>query len=176
MRALSLTQPFATLVAIKAKAIETRSWGTPYHGPLAIHAAKGLRAVGGPPGLQALCLEEPCHSALRLAGLGLHAPDDGLPLGAVIAVCRLAYCVPVEEVDNSYSPSRNELAFGDYSPGRYAWFLGDIVALPEPIPARGSLGLWSWDAPPGVLAGLRQAEAGRPGLWGDDAGEGQGDG
>src|SRR6202030_2406661 len=40
MKALTLTQPWATLVAIGAKRIETRSWPTLYRGPLAIYAAK----------------------------------------------------------------------------------------------------------------------------------------
>ena len=40
MKALTLYQPWATLVAIGAKKIETRSWSTPYRGPLAIHAGK----------------------------------------------------------------------------------------------------------------------------------------
>lgn len=34
MRGLSLTQPWATLVAIGAKKIETRSWTTTYRGAL----------------------------------------------------------------------------------------------------------------------------------------------
>jgi activating signal cointegrator 1 len=42
MKAITLTQPWATLVAIGAKRIETRSWPTNYRGPLAIHAAKGF--------------------------------------------------------------------------------------------------------------------------------------
>lgn len=42
MKAITLTQPWATLVAIGAKRIETRSWATRYRGPLAIHAAKGI--------------------------------------------------------------------------------------------------------------------------------------
>ena len=42
MKALTLTQPWASLVAIGAKRIETRSWSTPYRGLLAIHAAKGF--------------------------------------------------------------------------------------------------------------------------------------
>src|SRR5690348_17556570 len=42
MKALTLTQPWASLVAIGAKRIETRSWSTSYRGPLAIHAAKGF--------------------------------------------------------------------------------------------------------------------------------------
>ena len=42
MKALSITQPWATLIAIGAKTIETRSWSTLYRGDLAIHAAKGF--------------------------------------------------------------------------------------------------------------------------------------
>jgi len=39
----------------------------------------------------------------------------------------------------------NEYAFGDYTPGRYAWLLSDVQALPTPIPAKGQLGLWRWE-------------------------------
>lgn len=40
MRALTLHQPWATLVAIGAKRVETRSWATTYRGPVAIHAGR----------------------------------------------------------------------------------------------------------------------------------------
>lgn len=46
-RALSLTQPWATLATLVvsgAKRVETRSWKTPYRGWLGIHAAKGFPA------------------------------------------------------------------------------------------------------------------------------------
>ncbi len=59
MKALTLTQPWATLVAIGAKCIETRSWRTSYRGPLAIHAAKGF-----PKAAWNLCLGQPFKSAL----------------------------------------------------------------------------------------------------------------
>lgn len=39
MKALTLHQPWSSLVAIGVKTVETRSWGTTYRGPLAIHAA-----------------------------------------------------------------------------------------------------------------------------------------
>ncbi len=42
IRGLTLTKPWATLVALGHKRIETRSWSTVYRGPIAIHAAKGL--------------------------------------------------------------------------------------------------------------------------------------
>lgn len=40
MRALSLWQPWASLIALGVKTIETRGWSTKYRGPLLIHAAK----------------------------------------------------------------------------------------------------------------------------------------
>ena len=42
MKALTLTPPWATLVALGHKRVETRSWRTQSRGPLAIHAAKGF--------------------------------------------------------------------------------------------------------------------------------------
>ncbi len=40
MKAISIWQPWASLIAIGAKQIETRSWATGYRGLLVIHAAK----------------------------------------------------------------------------------------------------------------------------------------
>lgn len=39
MKALSLRQPWASLIADGRKTIETRAWRTRYRGPLAIHAS-----------------------------------------------------------------------------------------------------------------------------------------
>ncbi len=41
MKALSLLQPWVTLVILGVKQIETRSWSTAYRGPLLIHASRG---------------------------------------------------------------------------------------------------------------------------------------
>ena len=41
MKAISLLQPWASLVVMGAKTIETRGWGTKYRGPILIHASKG---------------------------------------------------------------------------------------------------------------------------------------
>ena len=40
IRIISLWQPWASLIALNLKQYETRSWGAPYRGKLAIHAAK----------------------------------------------------------------------------------------------------------------------------------------
>lgn len=40
MKAVTISQPFATLVALGAKTLETRSWATKHRGDLAIHAGQ----------------------------------------------------------------------------------------------------------------------------------------
>lgn len=165
MRCITLTQPWATLVAIGAKKIETRSWATKYRGPLAIHAAKGLGLVGGMLGLDMLCHDEPFMSALGEFG---PAGVEQLPLGAIVAVCRMVDCVPTRTTfpgwkrwqypgtDQSirWEMTDQERAFGNYDEGRFAWLLADIQALPEPIPAKGALGLWEPDA--SILEAINQ--------------------
>jgi hypothetical protein len=152
MKALTLTQPWATLVAIGAKRIETRSWGTSYRGPLAIHAAKGF-----PKWAQETCLEDQFWKALNGKRPMVLAYKPKLPCGVVLATCRLIDCrSTVYKVPNGVAvfekypklETDQELEFGDYAPGRWAWVLEDVKPLPEPIPAKGSLGLWDFDLPP----------------------------
>ena len=153
MKVLTLTQPWATLVAIGAKKIETRSWSTSYRGPLAIHAAKGLASVGGVSGLYDLCETEPFHTALR----GQDLPHV-LPKCSIVAVCELVAIEDTDWVIKNHGAYKiigggrrhwplidQERAFGDYSPGRYAWLLLNIRALPEPVPCKGQLGLWEYE-------------------------------
>jgi hypothetical protein len=154
MKVLSLTQPWATLVAIGAKRIETRSFQRSYRGPLAIHAAQGLKSVGGVDGLLDLCRREPFRSAL-----GSLLTDDTrpgwittakIPRGVIIAVCDVVECGRITDdgvlfANGRYYPETPEHEFGDYTPGRYAWLLSNTRALPEPIPAKGALGLWEYD-------------------------------
>lgn len=169
-KVLTLTQPWASLVAIGAKRIETRSWSTSYRGPLAIHAAQGLGPVKGVWGLRSLVGNEPFFSAL--ADITEHTADvslvdaivGALPRGEIIAVCDLLGCEVISygwpsnqqiaydgkwgRAHYPYRLTDQERAFGDYSVGRYVWLLDNVRALPKPIPTKGSLGLWNYD---GVL-------------------------
>lgn len=135
MKAITLIQPWATLVAIGAKKIETRSWATDYRGPLAIHAAKGF-----PVAARAVCTENyTIRWHLRQARIDV----DELPRGVIVAVCRLVDCRRIRgKVDE---PRYSEVCFGDYTPGRYAWVLEDVRPVIPPIPAKGALGLWEWE-------------------------------
>lgn len=140
MYAITLTQPWATLVAIGAKRFETRSWGTHHRGPLAIHAGAGL-ADYTKRELVELCQAAPFADALAAGGYQGFAD---LPRGAIVAVGQLRSCIHLEDYLLPPGGAPRERIFGNYAPGRYAWILEHVRALPEPIPARGALGLWTW--------------------------------
>lgn len=150
MKALTLTQPWATLVAIGAKRIETRSWPTNFRGQLAIHAAKGFpgsakdlctsrvfcRALGWPEAPNPLTQEWLDDNARRMRAL---------PLGSVVATATMARCVETELIRGYVQPfTDQEEAFGNYDPGRFGFLLENVIQLAAPIPAKGALGLWEW--------------------------------
>lgn len=170
MKAMTIRQPWATLIATGAKPFETRTFGPQklIGERVAIHAGK-----------------MPVHIAMR----GMDSPEvqtiaaaideedfPDLPLGAVLctavikgayrlgAVCGLP-TVPsraiMETRGEPLTPNMLGLhcdfrdpnepmltlpvdAFGDYTPGRWAWFLSDIERFPEPISATGKQGWWEW--------------------------------
>lgn len=175
MKALTLTAPYGTLIALGRKRIETRSWSTTYRGTLAIHQAKGPGDFGDFSEIRKLCGTQPFFDNLMtiVPNFDDYCDRDlifeALPRGKVVAVCELVDVVktnssfPNLQVEPWFTGRRgsevwdvppaketDERAFGDYSPGRYAWLLADVRALPEPIPARGALSLWDWDAPAGI--------------------------
>ena len=140
MRLISLWEPWATLMALGAKRVETRSWSTSYPGWLAIHASKG--------GLSkrdlADYLAKP-EFAWALQGATLSP-------GRIVAVVKLVDCCPtVDAIPNPAYPSvfrkyphldtRQERAFGDYHAGRWAWVTDRVLGLTEPIPFKAKQGL-----------------------------------
>lgn len=134
VKALTLLQPWATLVAIRAKKIETRSWSTPYRGPLLIHASKKL-----PQDAYWAFVKSPFSEALTRAGI--RQAEQYHP-GCIIALVELDWC---RVITGDNAPPEPEFSFGNYEPGRYAWHLANVRAFPEPIPARGSQRLWTPD-------------------------------
>lgn len=141
MKAITDWQPWGTLIIIGAKTNETRGWETKYRGPIAIHAAKTLSASAkiwtrATPEIQAAL---PC-------------PIEQLPLGAVLGTVELVDCLKVISLSKGMAilsdgseVTGDELEFGDYTPGRYAWKLRNPVKYDKPIPARGQQGLWNWE-------------------------------
>lgn len=139
MKAISLTQPWATLCELEAKNIETRSWWTAHRGAIAIHAALNFPRVA-----LELCRREPFRSVLATAG---YSPAN-LPSGVVLCIRTIEDVRPTVEISRLLAPDSAERAFGDYSPGRFGFRLGPVLRrFNPPIPARGMLSLWQWDPP-----------------------------
>ena len=154
MKALTLYQPWATLVAIGAKKIETRSWNTNYRGPLAIHAGRNKEYIDIA-NKDYLLGEGPFQAIWRKTGDVFGSGYSLFPIGCIVATCNLV-AVKVTTNEIAFRQKRwsvngkffygapDELAFGDFTPGRYMWFLDEIKILPEPIPVKGAMGLWEW--------------------------------
>lgn len=125
-KAITLTQPWASLVAVGAKRVETRSWPTSYRGPLLIHAAKGK------PDLE---------YAREIVARGF-LPDEPLPLGVIVARCHLQFCGSTGVAFAMLASDSPEREFGDFSWGRFGWTLTQVERIDPPVPWRGALGLW----------------------------------
>ena len=135
MKALSIKQPWATLIAEGYKTIETRTWAVKYRGPLAIHASK----TGS-------------NSEARTLWIDLYktriSPNLGMfpwkfPRGQIIATCTLKEIVrygPQKFIDDY--EKHLCLPGKYYQHGLYGWILTDIKPLDTPIPCKGRLRLW----------------------------------
>lgn len=133
MKVLTLTEPWATLMKLGEKNIETRSWSTNHRGLLAIHAAKSVPKYA----------REFCNDSEVIAAFLRRNEQQWFKLGYILCVRKLINILPTENVKNILHKER---IFGDYSPGRFAWiFSDDIKILSIPIKTNGSLGLWNYE-------------------------------
>lgn len=174
MKAITLWQPYASLIACGAKKHETRSWATGYRGPIAIHASsrninrvlKDMFPLGDWTYSPDYSAKNHFVNAVQEA-TGFKNLDE-LPVGCVIATDNLKECYKIIKVFPPSVPCGEYLAmvetgvrnimfgitaydyfFGDWTPGRYAWRISDVKMLPEPVPAKGAQGLWNWELPEG---------------------------
>lgn len=149
LRALSLWQPWASLMAVGAKKIETRSWSTDYRGWVAIHASKRFQELERDLVIHNIKFRESLYPHYKEEG----APSRGvgilknLPLGAFVAVGRLVDCLSTGPSGSFLAKipdeSTDEFWFGDYSPRRFMWMFDEIHKLREPVYAPGKQSLWT---------------------------------
>ena len=137
MNAISLYQPWASLVILGHKEFETRSWPTNYRGPLAIAASKSEP--------KRECREAFADLQAMWEDLN-HLSYAALPRGCVLGIVDLVDCVPTESLEETVSTK--EYSMGDFGPSRFAWKLRVVEVFERPIPAKGSMGLWWWDGRP----------------------------
>jgi hypothetical protein len=128
--ALTIKQPWATLIVTGQKDLENRSWPTSFRGPVLIHASKRKD-------------DDELHAFMDLAeargiprGKG-NTTWGNCPSGGVIGMAEIVGCV-----DRSDSP----------------WFVGDwgfLIVNARPLPffaCKGALGFWKCEYPQALLS------------------------
>src|SRR2546425_12676597 len=114
MKALTVMQPYAELIARGDKLIENRTWPTSYRGPLLIHAGKSREWMN----------DEDEYWMPNMA------------FGAAVATVRLVACLLL---DNAWWPAEYvHLKASEHANGPWCWILEDVKRLPQPIPMRGA--------------------------------------
>lgn len=137
MKALSLWQPWASLWLSPNKIHETRPRRTAHRGWLLVHAAKRIELQPSPD-LREILEDE----------WGGHWSMD-LPTGALIGRVFITDCVPLTP---AVAVSDEDLACGDFSPGRWGYRRNEYEVFAKPIPYRGQQMLF--DVPDEVWRGM----------------------
>ena len=160
MKTISLHQPWATLLAHGLKICETRAWPIRHRGPVLIHAAKRWT-----PEQAELCTGVLFRKTLEGVGVVFTPTEEAaragwnLPLGKIVGRVDVTDCFATADVragvfkmgvmtgDGARRLITNirEQAFGDFSPGRFAWLCANARAFAVPAPCVGRQGFF--DAP-----------------------------
>lgn len=140
MKALTISQPFASLIASGEKWIENRCWRTYYRGPLAIHAGLGRQYL----------------DRAKLAAY---------PTSRIVAVVDMIACLSWGEIatESERRPMERptgvhrcwrEIFEDKHCEGPWCWILSN-VRIVESDEIRGARGLW--DLPAGF--NIRNSES-----------------
>ena len=138
MKVITLYQPWASLIALCVKGIETRSWYTDYRGLLGIHAGKRLVPFNEVSRNWRHEIKDYVLNRIIKA----YGSYKNLPTGAIVAATTLFDVAPVEKELPFLGGV--EISCGDYSPGRFAWKLHDTWELDNPIQVTGHQRLWNY--------------------------------
>lgn len=126
MKALTIRQPWATLIMQGVKEYEFRSWNTKFRGEFLIHAGKGIDK----------------EAVKRLKE---YLPDE-LPLGKVLGKVTLTDCLPMTDELAEFLAKKNNDIYTTHSFSRnYAFKLENVQKFENPIEAKGQLGFWNCD-------------------------------
>jgi hypothetical protein len=127
-KALSIHQPWASLIVAGRKRVENRTWWPAFRGPILIHASRTT-------------VDLPRDFPDR-------APADcptGVLLGVAVLVDVVGFDPETETVSDETAARWPWLATDPYSFGPWCWVLQHARPLPVPVPIRGCQGLWNVD-------------------------------
>lgn len=171
MKALTIRQPWASLIALGVKTIETRSWRAPQAligQTLAVHAGKHKPPTSTRHGQIGSYRYDRYDDEWYIGPRAGGGTKIFLPLGAIVATATLADCVPMVAMSSSqarrlFNPHddcdntcvvldgdraridhagelrltdvTDQLPYGDFAPGRWAWLLTNVQPTTNRCPA-----------------------------------------
>jgi hypothetical protein len=160
MKCLSLTQPWATIVAKGLKPVENRKWAPPramVGEVFAIHASKTWDKEGERYIREAWDGYDPIEEAIG---------EAVLVRSAILGVARLVGWMSFEEKlyytvagDRVVAEPGHRLMKDPWFFGPYGFVLEDVRELREPIPCKGALNFWRM---PSEIEAAVVAQLGRP--------------
>ena len=121
MKAVTVRQPYASLISVGLKTYEFRNLNTKYRGPIYIHAAV-----------------QSFNDKLYLA-TKYHLD---CPHAVIVAKANLADCIPNNEKLQQKLKQSNHLIYGSNC-HKYAWVLTDIKPINSKTIVKGQLGIWN---------------------------------
>jgi hypothetical protein len=145
MKALTVKQPWASLVVEGIKDIENRTWKTNFKGRVLIHA--GIR----PDNIRLEVEGQASTQEIEILSTLGRVEDEGL-FGCIIGSVEIVDCVinhPSIWAEKSYyAVNLNSLPFNEEDEKDqiiYNWVLANPIKFPEPIPAKGKLSFWKFE-------------------------------
>ncbi|MDE4918331.1 ASCH domain-containing protein [Cupriavidus metallidurans] len=143
MKALSIRQPWAWLIAQGFKDIENRTWRTSFRGRVLIHASKGM--TRGEYQDVKDYLSELYETGPYDAALIALPKFEQMERGGIVGVATITDCVPDRARQSQW-----------HMEGQFGFQIVDAKALPF-VPCKGALGFF--DVPADVAAILREQHA-----------------
>ena len=124
MKALTIKEPWASLIIEEYKKYEFRSWKTKYRGKILIHAG--------------LSIEKDMMERFKDYNIDINP-------GYIIGEATITDCILVDEEFNCELRSIDPVVYGRSNHTEtYAWKLENVVKYDNPIPCKGKLGLWNY--------------------------------
>lgn len=125
MKALTIKEPWASLIIEGYKKYEFRSWKTKYRGKILVHAG--------------LSVEKDMLKRFKDYKIDV---KPGYILGEVT----ITDCILVDEKFNKELREIDPIVYGRSNHvENYAWKIENVIKYDEPIPCKGKLGLWNYE-------------------------------
>lgn len=127
MKAITIKQPFATLIARGYKEYEFCTWKTKYRGEILIHAGKGI--------------DKKAMEKFKYLNLDY-------PSGCILAKATITDCIPIDAAARKILKEKDAIVYGSIIKhtdwNGYGFKLEDLKEI-EPILVNGKLSLWDYE-------------------------------